>query len=151
MTILFGPDVSYNVAALLLPTLAGWTCFLLCRFVTRSVWAALIGGYLFGFSSYMLGHQFAGHLNLTAVFAVPLIALVILKYLADELGARGLAWRLGLLVAFQISVSNEVTLTLAIVLVLALLLGFRAPADAAWTARGVSSCRSSPATRSRCC
>ena len=28
---LFGPAVSYNVAALLLPALAAWTCFLLCR------------------------------------------------------------------------------------------------------------------------
>jgi hypothetical protein len=124
ITALFGPDVSFNVAALLLPALAAWTCFLLCRFLTRSIWASMIGGYLFGFSSYMLGHQFAGHLHLTGVFLIPLIALVILRYLKGELGGRGLAWRLGLLIAFQISIANEVALTLTIVLALALILGF---------------------------
>jgi hypothetical protein len=33
-----------------------WTAYLLCRHVTRSSWASLAGGYLFGFSSYELGH-----------------------------------------------------------------------------------------------
>ncbi len=66
LTVIFGPVVSYNVAVLLMPAIAAWTCFLLCRSLTGSTWASLVGGYLFGFSSYMLGHQTAGHLNLTA-------------------------------------------------------------------------------------
>ena len=129
ITVLFGPDVSYNVAALLLPALAAWTCFLLCRYLTRSVWASLIGGYLFGFSSYMLGHQFAGHLHLTGVFLIPLIALVLLRHLKGDLSARGLVWRLGLLIAFQISIANEIALTLTLVLGLALILAFAFMAD----------------------
>ena len=39
-----------------------------------SLWASVIGGYVFGFSSYMIGHQAAGHLNLTGVFLIPLVA-----------------------------------------------------------------------------
>ncbi|HWB23594.1 MAG TPA: hypothetical protein VG652_12000 [Gaiellaceae bacterium] len=124
VTLLFGPDVSYNVAALLLPALSAWACFCLCRFLTSSIWASLIGGYLFGFSSYMVGHQFAGHLDLTAMFVVPLVALVLLRYLKGELTGRGLAWRLGLLIAFQISIANEIALTLTIVLGLALILAY---------------------------
>ena len=33
--LLAGPVVSYNVAALLMPALAAWTAFLLCRYLTR--------------------------------------------------------------------------------------------------------------------
>ncbi len=124
VTALFGPDVSYNVAALLLPALAAWTCFLLCRYLTRSIWASLVGGYLFGFSSYMLGHQFAGHVDLTGVFLIPLIALALLRYFREAMAARGLAWRLGLLIAFQISIAEELALTLTLVLALALILAF---------------------------
>ncbi|MBV8599749.1 MAG: hypothetical protein JO017_13090, partial [Actinobacteria bacterium] len=41
VTLLFGPAVSYNVAAVLLPALAAWTAYLLCRYLTRSVWASV--------------------------------------------------------------------------------------------------------------
>src|SRR5712692_316367 len=37
LTVLFGPVVSYNVAALVLPALAAWTAYLLCLELTRSV------------------------------------------------------------------------------------------------------------------
>jgi hypothetical protein len=88
------------------------------------VWASLVGGYLFGFSSYVLGHQSAGHLNLTGVFLIPLVALALVRYARREIGGRGLAWRLGAIVAFQISISSEITLTMTIALGLALVLAF---------------------------
>jgi len=123
VTVLFGPDVGYNVAALLLPALAAWCAYRLCRYLTGSLWASLVGGYLFGFSSYVLGHQVAGHLNLTSVFVLPLVALALVRYVRGELGARGLAWRLGLLLAFQLMTSTEVLLTLTLMLALGLVLG----------------------------
>src|SRR5689334_22444460 len=55
LTLLFGPLASYNAAAVLMPALAAWAAFLLCRHVTKSFWPSLAGGYLFGFSSWMLG------------------------------------------------------------------------------------------------
>ena len=122
VTLLFGPDISYNVAALLLPALAAWSAYRLCRYLTGSLWASLVGGYLFGFSSYMLGHQLAGHLNLTGVFVLPLVALVLVRYVRRELGTRGLAWRLGLLLALQLTISTEVLLTLTIMLALGVVL-----------------------------
>jgi hypothetical protein len=123
VTWLFGPDVSYNVAALLLPAVAAWTAFILCRYLTGSVWAALVGGYLFGFSSYVLGHEDGGHLNLTGVFLVPLVALAVVRYVREEIGGAGLTWRLGVTLAVELLISTEVTVTLTVSIVLGVLLG----------------------------
>lgn len=124
VTLLFGPTVSYNVAALLLPAISAWSAFLLFGYVTRSTWASIVGGYLYGFSSYAVAHQLGGHLNLTAAFVVPLVALVVLRYLRNDLNQRGLAVRLGVLVALQAYVSTEVAVTLTMMLALALALAF---------------------------
>ena len=120
LTVLFGPVASYNVAALVLPALAAWTAYLLCRELTGSLFASLIGGYLFGFSTAMLRQQLLGHLNLTGVFLIPLVLLVLVRYVRVELSARGLAWRLGALVAAQLWISTEVALTLTLVLAVGL-------------------------------
>ena len=124
ITVLFGPVAAYNVAAVLLPALSAWTAYLLCRHLTRSVWASAVGGYLFGFSNYILAQQLQGHLNLTGVFLLPLIALVLVRYVEGELGAGGLAWRLGVLLALQLGISTEIALTLTVVLAVGLVLGF---------------------------
>ena len=124
LTVLFGPVASYNVAALLLPALAAWTAYLLCRELTGSLYASLIGGYLFGFSAAMLRQQLLGHLNLTGVFLFPLVALVLVRFVRAELTARGLAWRLGALLAVQLWISTEFAFTLTAALALALALAF---------------------------
>lgn len=130
ITVLFGPVASYNVAALLLPAVSAWTAYLLCRYLTRSIWASIVGGYLFGFSTAMLRQQLYGHLPVTAVFLLPLIALVLVRYFKAELSGRGLAWRLGVLLALQLWVSVEFALTLTIVLALSLVLAFGLVRDA---------------------
>ena len=116
LTLLAGPVTAYNVAAVLMPAIAAWTCFLLCRHLTRSTWPSLVGGYLFGFSSYMLGQQ-EGHLHLTSVFLVPLVALTLVSRLEDAISDRRFMLRLGALLALQVWFSTEVffTLTLSIV------------------------------------
>jgi hypothetical protein len=110
LTLLAGPVVSYNTAMLLMPALAAWSAFLLCRAVTARIWPSLAGGYLFGFSSYVLGHE-QGHLHLTAVFPLPLIALATLRFARGELGGRGFALRLGVLLAVVAGASTELLLT----------------------------------------
>jgi hypothetical protein len=124
LTVLLGPTAAYNVAALLLPALAAWTAYLLCRRLTGSVWASLVGGYLFGFSSPMLGQLLAGHLHVTGVFLLPLVALVVVRYVEGELDGRGLAWRLGLLLAAQLWISTEFAFATTLMLALGLLVGF---------------------------
>jgi hypothetical protein len=122
LTVIAGPVSAYNVAATLMPALAAWTAFALCRYLTRAVWPSLVGGYLFGFSSYVVVHAAAGHLNLTSVFLLPLIALVVLRFLNEELTGVGLILRLGPLLAFQLLLSTEVTFTLTLALAVALVL-----------------------------
>jgi hypothetical protein len=124
VTAIFGPAVAFNVAALALPALSAWTAFLLCRYLTHSLWASVVGGYLFGFSSYILGHQLAGHLNLTAVFVLPLVALAVIRFVRGELQPRGLAWRIGVLLALQLYISTEIALTLTLVIAIGLALAF---------------------------
>ena len=129
ITLAAGPAAAYNVAAILLPALAATTAFLLCRHLTRSFWPSLAGGYLFGFSSYMLGHELA-HLQLTSVFLVPLVALVLLRYLEGALDGGGLVLRLAPLLALQFAFGTEVFFTLALCLAAGLALGALAVASA---------------------
>jgi hypothetical protein len=124
LTLLAGPTVSYDVAAVLMPALAAWTAFMLCRYLTRSSWPSLVGGYLFGFSSYLLAAGGGGHLHLSSVFLLPLVPLVVLRYLNGELAARGLVLRLGPLLALQLLCSTEIEFTLALALAASLLVAF---------------------------
>jgi hypothetical protein len=123
LTALAGPVASYDVAAVLLPAVAAWTAYLLCDHLTGRFLPSLVGGYLFGFSSYMLGHVL-GQPQLTAVFAIPLIALVLVRAVEGSLDRRGIVLRLSILLALQLYLSLEVALTLTIVLALALVVGF---------------------------
>jgi hypothetical protein len=123
VTLLFGPVVGYNTAAVLLPALAAWTAFLLCRHLTGSFWPSLAGGYLFGFSSYVLGQQL-GHMHMSAVFLLPVVALVVLRFVEGELTPRGLVWRLGLALGLQAYLSTELLFTLTFALVVGLALAY---------------------------
>jgi hypothetical protein len=118
-----GPVAAYNVAAVLLPALSAWTGYLLCRYLTGKLWPSLLGGYLFGFSSYMLGHL-AGQPQLTAVFLLPLAALLVLRYLDGRIGRRRLAVSFGLLFGLQLYLALEVAFSLTIALVCALVLAY---------------------------
>jgi hypothetical protein len=123
LTLLAGPVASYDAAAVLMPALAAWTSFVLCRYLTRSAWPSLAGGYVFGFSGYMLG-ELKGHLHLTSIFLLPLVALVLVRYAEGRLTGRALVVRLGPLIALQLSFSTEIAFTLTLVLITTLLLAY---------------------------
>jgi hypothetical protein len=118
VTILAGPILAYDVAAVLMPAFAAWTAFRLCRYVTGSTWPSLVGGFLFGFSSYLIEQDgYGGHLNLGSVFLLPLVALTILRFLDGKLDGRGLVLRLAPQLALQVLFSTEVAFTLGLALV----------------------------------
>jgi hypothetical protein len=80
ITRLFGPIVSYNILCLISPGLAAFSMFVLCRYLTGQFWPAIVGGYIFGFSQYVLAHML-GHLFLLVIFPIPLaIYLVLLRF-----------------------------------------------------------------------
>jgi hypothetical protein len=123
LTLLFGPTASFNVAEMLMAALAAFTAYLLCRHLTGRAWPSLAGGYLFGFSSYMLGQE-QGHMHATSVFLLPLMALFVARFVEGSLEGRGLAWRLGVLLALQLTFSTEIFFTASLALVVALVLAF---------------------------
>ncbi len=121
VTLIFGPIAAVNAAALLLPAIAAWSAYRLCLALTASTWASLVGGYLYGFSSFALAQQLAIHVNLTADFALPLLALSLVRYVRGDWSQRRFVLSFGVLVAIQLGISTEVTLTLSTMLLLALL------------------------------
>ena len=129
LTELAGPLASYNLLAIAAPALAAWSAYLLCRHLTRDLVAALVGGWAFGFSSYLLG-QTLNHVNLALVWALPLIVLVAIRLIEGSLRPRRGLLALAALIAMQFLTFTEVAATATLVggltLAAALALG---PAD----------------------
>jgi hypothetical protein len=140
LTILFGPIVTYNVLALVSPILAAFFAFLLCRYVSRSFAAGLIGGYVFGFSSYMLGHML-GHLTLVLTFPIPAAVLLTLELINDDISRRRfivlMALSLGALFLFSTELAFTFVLIGAITLALAFALMPRIRARISWATRDI--------------
>jgi hypothetical protein len=122
VTLLFGATTAFNLSAVLMPALAAWTAYLLCRRLTRQTWPSLVGGYLFGFSSYILDQT--GHPHLTAAFLLPLVALVVLRQLDGELSRVAFVVRLAPLLALELLFSTEILFTLTLALASSLAIGF---------------------------
>lgn len=121
VTLAFGPVVAFNVAALLAPALAAWTAYLLCRHITAASLPAVVGGYLFGFSSYELAHLL-GHLNLSSTAFLPLLMLVGLRYYERRTPAGRFVVVAAVLLAAQFGLSTEIFATATFWGVVALLI-----------------------------
>jgi hypothetical protein len=113
-----GPIVAFNVLALIIPPLAAWTAFLLLRRLTDSVAAALVGGLVFGFSPVVMREILQGHLNLSMVFVVPLVAYLVVRLIQGTMGGRAFVALLTVALVAQFSIFIETFATLALVLAL---------------------------------
>lgn len=124
LTAALGPVAAYNLLCVLCPALAAWSAFLLCRHLAGNFRAALLGGYLFGFSTYVLGHILCGHVDCFSVFLIPLVAYLALARLEARLTrlAFGL-WLFALLVA-QFLIVDEFFVTMTLVGAVALALAW---------------------------
>lgn len=110
ITRMFGPIASYNILCLLTPALSAFTAFLLCRHVARDFRAALIGGFIFGFSTYVSG-ELLDHLSLAMVFLAPLFPYLGLAYLERGMGRGKFVAALAALVVGQFLLSPEILAT----------------------------------------
>jgi hypothetical protein len=137
ITATFGPVVAYNILSIAGPALAAWTAFILCRYVSRSYWPALLGGYIFGFSSYMLAQTLGGHLVLTLVFPVPLALYIAARSLDRTLkpSISGALMGVTLAVQFFLSVEIFAIFTVFGVMAIMLALGFTLGEDRRWVAK----------------
>ena len=113
ITAAFGPIVSYNVLSLLGPVLSAWFMFRLCRYITRRWLPSLVGGYIFGFSSYVLAHSL-GHPNLILVFLVPAAVHLVLLWLDERVSARRFVVLMTGLITLQFLLSTEVLVTMLV-------------------------------------
>ena len=129
ITRLLGPVVAYNFLCLLAPTSAAWAAFCLCHYITKRFWPALLGGYIFGFSTYMLG-QMIGHLFLVIVFPVPIAVLLVMLALDRAISRRRFVILLTLALTFEFLTSTEVFASAIVVGAVALILALLIlPAD----------------------
>ena len=111
LTLSAGPVASYNVLCILAPALAAWCAYILCYKHTLSYYPALMGGYLFGFSSYMLGQLAGGHLNLLLIFPAPVIVLIMLAGWTGAIRPAWFASSLAIVFVVQFLCSIEVAAT----------------------------------------
>jgi hypothetical protein len=114
VTVACGPVVSYNIAALLAPALSGWCAFLLCRRVTRSFPASLIGGFIYGFSPYENAHVYAGHISLSLMAVAPLCVLLVLLLADNEISSKNFILSLTALLVTQCFISSEILATMTV-------------------------------------
>jgi hypothetical protein len=114
LTEAFSPLVSTNVLMVVAMPLSATAAFVVLR--KWSVWlpAAAIGGLVYGFSPYMVG-QATDHVVFTFVPIPPFIALTIVSILQRKGSPWRLGIQLGLLIAAQYFVSQEVLVDIAIV------------------------------------
>jgi hypothetical protein len=121
-----GPVFAYNLTCVIAVTFAGWCAFILCRYLAAAYWAALAGGYVFGFSAYMLG-QTAAHLDLILTFPIALFALLLIRGFRADIAWRTLVGGLVLVLVAQFLLFVELfatmTLFAAIVLCAILIVG----------------------------
>src|SRR5207253_4515903 len=102
--------------------------FLMCRCVVRRFVPALLGGYVFGFSAYMLG-QILSHLVLAMVFPIALAGWLIARRLQHEISARRFAVTLALVMAAEFFCQPELFATMRLVIAMALLVAYVASRD----------------------
>ena len=100
LTTTLGLLATYNLIALILPVLAAFTAFLLCRKLIDSFFPALLGGFLFGFSPYVIG-QLLSHLNLILIFPIPLAVYLAVSRLQDNLSRNLFVILLTLVLSMQ--------------------------------------------------
>jgi hypothetical protein len=110
VTKVFGPVVAYNLLCLVCPPVAAFSAFLLCRYLCHCFWPALFGGYIFGFSQYVLS-QIGGHLFLLFIFPVPLVIYLVCLRLDGVLSKYAFLILLVVVVAFEFLSSTELFAT----------------------------------------
>jgi hypothetical protein len=104
---MISPVLTFNVFVLGGPVLAAWMAYFLCLKITRQPPAAIIGGFLFGFSSYEMAQDTAA-LNLSFTACVPLLLLIVLVRLDGGLNRAQTMLSAGLVLVCQFLLCIEI-------------------------------------------
>ncbi len=101
-----GPYAALSMLCLIQPPLAAFSAYLLCRRITGSFWPSLLGGFIFGFSAYMLG-QVVAHLPHAITFPLPLAVLLALELFDGTISQPRFATLLAILLVVEFLCSVE--------------------------------------------
>jgi hypothetical protein len=128
LTAVAGPIVSYNVLMLIAPVTGAWFAYRLCLYLTRAPAASILAGYVYGFSTYGIGHL-AGHMNLVFTFGPPALVLLTLKRIDGVISARRYFILTAIVLIAQLATGTEMLFTMTCIGVVALAAGwiFSAP------------------------
>lgn len=116
LTLLLGPLATWNLWHLVAPVSASMAMLVLLDTLEVPAVTAIAGGFIFGFSSFVMG-EMEGHLFMMLVFPLPLLATLLVRRVRDQIKP---AWFIALsvlLASFLLYTSIElfVTATLAAV------------------------------------
>lgn len=120
VTLLAGPVVALNTLLTLAPAVSAIAAYGAARRWV-SVWPAAVAGLLYGFSPYMVGAT-RGHLHLTFAPFPPLLLVLLYDLFTGRRSPRRTGLWLGLLVAAQALISEELLATAALIGVLGVLI-----------------------------
>lgn len=124
LTTTLGPLATFNLIIVMLPALAALTAFILCRRLSGSFVAALLGGFLFGFSPFMLG-QILSHLNQLLIFPVPLAVYLVIRRVQENLSRNRFVILLTLVLSMQFLLVLEPFAVMTFIAGVTLLIGLR--------------------------
>jgi len=108
----FGTLASLNLLVLLASPLAAWAAYLVCVRITRSFWPSLLGGFLYGFCTFITGQM--NHPNLALAFPVPLAVYLVIRRVEGSLGVKAFVALLALTLLGLFSISTEVFASAAV-------------------------------------
>jgi hypothetical protein len=115
VTRFFGSVTAFNVVSLLAPATAAWTGYLLCSHFTRRAFApSLAGGFVFGFSPYLMSQVITGHVNLSLVLMLPVCTLLVVGLLEGWLKPRRFVVLMTAALVIEFGISTEVFATMAL-------------------------------------
>jgi hypothetical protein len=101
---------THNILIMLMPPLGAWVAFLLLRDTFHAAVPALLGGAIYGFSSYE-STQMLSHLNLATILFVPLALLLCKRRLDGRLGRPAFIILLAFVAWAQLGSSSEILAT----------------------------------------
>ncbi len=113
LTLSAGPVVAFNVIILAAPVLSAFCAYRLCLYVTRDYIPSLIGGFLFGFSTYETAMDYATP-NLSVTFLLPCLLLLALHRLNGTLSRRAAVPLAAVMMLAAFFISTEVAATAAV-------------------------------------
>lgn len=113
LTLSGGPVFAWNILCFLAPATSAFAMYILLRYFHRSFFAATVGGYIFGFSTYEMA-ELSGHIHLVFLFPIPLMILLAIRKMNGDLSSIKFLLGNALLYSFMVGTSTEITATFTI-------------------------------------